>query len=288
MLRMEIIKKRNYYYLKYSYRKGKRVITKEKYLGKEIPKNIDKIKKDILMELKREVYEKLNKIKNNFKKEWKKYPRSIQKELIVEFSVNFTYNTNAIEGSTINEEETEELIKQKIAPNKPLRDVQETINHSKTFLKMLNEKKDLNLSMLLKWHKEIFIDSKEDIAGKIRDYHVRVGNHTCPDWQDLKKLMKEFFQWYNKNKKEIHPVELAALAHYKFVKIHPFGDGNGRITRLLTNFILHKKDFPLMVIEYKNRKSYYKALKKSDKEGEIIFTRYFMRRYLARYTKYLK
>jgi len=83
-------------------------------------------------------------------------------------------------------------------------------------------------------------------------------------------------------------VELAALAHYKFVKIHPFGDGNGRICRLITNFILYKKGFPLMVIEYKNRTSYYKALRKSDKEGETIFVRYFVRRFLAQYKIYLK
>jgi Fic family protein len=72
------------------------------------------------------------------------------------------------------------------------------------------------------------------------------------------------------------------------VKIHPFGDGNGRIARMITNFILHKKGFPLMVIEYKNRKSYYRALRKSGKEGETIFVRYFTRRYLAKYRKYLR
>ena len=285
---MGIIKRKNYYYLKHSYRKGKKVITAERYLGKEIPKNIEKIKAEFLKNIKKYLYGKLNKIKNNYRKEWEKYPNSIKKELLIDFSVNFTYNTNAIEGSTINRKETEDLIKRKISPNKPLGDVQETINHSKTFLKMLNEKKNISMSMLLEWHKEVFKDSKPDIAGKIRDYHVRVGDYICPDWQDLKKLMKEFFEWYNKNKDKEHPVELAALAHYKFVKIHPFGDGNGRITRLITNFILHKKRFPLMVIEYKNRKSYYKALRKSDKEGKTIFVRYFARRYIARYKKYLQ
>jgi len=285
---MDIIKKKNYYYLKHSYRKGKKVITKEIYLGKAIPKNIEQIKKQFLTDLKKELYVKLNQIKNNYSKEWKKYPSSIKKELLVDFSVNFTYNTNAIEGSTINKDETEDIIKRKISPNKPLRDVQETINHSKTFLKMLNEKKNLNLSLLLKWHNDIFIDSKPDIAGKIRDYHVKVGDYICPDWQDLKKLINEFFDWYKKNTSKEHPVELAALAHYKFIKVHPFGDGNGRITRLITNFILHKKRFPLMVIEYKNRKSYYKALRKSDKEGETVFVKYFVRRYLTQYNRYLK
>ncbi|MBW2983885.1 Fic family protein [Candidatus Woesearchaeota archaeon] len=284
---MEIIKKRNYYYLKHSYRRGKRVVTKEKYLGSDIPKNIEKIKDDFLRETKKELYEKLARIKNSFKKTWKKYPDSVKKELLVDFSVNFTYNTNAIEGSTVTKEETEDIIKRKISPNKSIRDIQETIRHSRVFLEMLNEKKDLTLSLLLKWHKEIFQESKSDIAGRLRDYNVRVGDYRCPDWQDVKNLIRDFFIWYNKNKAKEHPVELAAMAHYKFVKIHPFGDGNGRIARLIANFVLNKHRFPLIVVEYKDRKSYYRALRKADKE-EYEFTKYFVRRYLSMYKDYLK
>jgi Fic family protein len=281
---MEIIKRKNYYYLKHSFRSKGKVITKEKYLGKKIPKDIEKIKNNFLKKTKTELYNKINKIKNNFRKEWIKYPKSIKKELLVDFSVNFTYNTNAIEGSTITEEETEELIKEKISPNKPIRDVNETINHSNIFLNMLNEKKDLNLSLLLKWHKDIFKQTKEDIAGKLREYSVKIANYRAPDWQDLKKLLKEFFEWYNKNRDKENPVELAGRMHYKFEKIHPFGDGNGRIGRLIINFILHKYHYPLFVVEYKRRRSYYRALKK-DEEG---FVKYFMRRYLSHYKKYLK
>lgn len=284
---MEIINKNGYYYLKHSYRKGKEVVTKEKYIGKNIPVDIEKIKYEFLKESKKELYEKLGRIRKNYKRKWREYPASVKKELLVDFSVNFTYNTNAIEGSTITKEETEDLIKRKIAPNKPLRDVQETIAHSKTFLQILNEKKDLNLTLVLKWHREIFDESKPDIAGKLRDYNVRVGDYRCPDWQDVKNLMKDFFEWYNENKNKEHPVELAAIAHYKFVKIHPFGDGNGRIARLIANFILNKHRFPLIVVEYKNRKSYYRALRKADKE-EYEFTKYFIRRYLSVYKEYLK
>jgi Fic family protein len=284
---MEIIKKKNYYYLKHSYRKGRKIITKEKYLGKAIPENIEKIKSGLLRETKKELYAKLSRIKNNFKKEWRKYPLSVKKELLIDFSVNFTYNTNAIEGSTITKEETEELIKRKIAPNKPIRDVQETVRHSKTFLQMLNEKKDLSLTLILKWHKDIFQESKQDIAGKLRDYNVRVGDYRCPDWQDVEKLMKDFFKWYKESKNKEHPVEFAALAHYKFVEIHPFGDGNGRIARLIVNFILNKYRCPLIVIEYQNRRSYYKALKKANKKGDYEFVKYFIRRYLNKYKKYL-
>ena len=137
--------------------------------------------------------------------------------------------------------------------------------------------------MLLKWHKEIFSDTKPDIAGRFRDYLVRVGNYRAPDWQDVNKLMKEFFEWYNKNKRVMHPVELVARAHYKFEKIHPFGDGNGRVGRLIIAYLLGKSKFPLLIIEYKKRKSYYHALSKSEND----FLNWFIRGYVSAHRKYL-
>ena len=138
--------------------------------------------------------------------------------------------------------------------------------------------------MILRSHKDIFSDTKQDIAGRFRDYLVRVGNYRAPDWQDIKKLMKEFFDWYNKNKKVMHPIELAARTHYKFEKIHPFGDGNGRIGRLIIVYILRKNNFPLLIIEYKKRKSYYHALSKSEND----FLNWFIRSYVSAHRKYLK
>lgn len=117
--------------------------------------------------------------------------------------------------------------------------------------------------------------NKPDIAGKIRDYLVKVGPYRAPYWQDLNLLLKDFFNWYNKNKK-MNPIELAARAHYKFEKIHPFGDGNGRIGRLIMAHILWKDKFPILTINYKKRKSYYSALNKNENK----FLQYFIRQYL--------
>lgn len=277
--------KKEYCYLQHSFRKKGKVTTKEKYLGKTIPKDIEKIKKTFLKECNKEsfLFKSLEKIKNEFQKEWKRYPKSIKDKIKEQIAIAFTYNTNAIEGSTITLEETRELIEHKIAPNKPLRDIKETELHSIVFLKMLEKKEKFNIQLILKWHKELFKNTKPDIAGKFRKYNVRVGNYIAPDWHIVKSLMKDLIEFYNENKK-MNSVELAARMHYIFEMIHPFGDGNGRVGRLIMNYILWHNQYPMLIIEYKKRKSYYRALQK----GEDGFFNYFVRRFLKVYNKYLK
>jgi len=271
--------KKEYFYLQHSFRKGKKIETKEVYLGKDIPKDIKVIKERLMKEAKKELYKKLESIEKNFQKEWKKYPITVKDKEIEEIAIAFTYNTNAIEGSTITLEETREIIEDKFSPNKSLKDIKETESHYKIFLDILNKKQSISNKLILEWHKELFKETKPDIAGKYRDYLVRVGNYLAPDWQDIKELIDKFIISINKIK--LNPVEFAARMHYRFEKIHPFGDGNGRIGRLIMNYILWHNNYPMLIIEYKKRRSYYKALGK-DEEG---FVNYFLRRYLAVHKK---
>jgi Fic family protein len=176
-------------------------------------------------------------------------------------------------------EETRELIVDKTAPNKSLKDIRETEAHFKIFLEMLKKPGNISKDLLLKWHKEMFWESKRDIAGRFRDFMVRVGSYIAPDWQDVENLMKEFIKFVHQSK--FSPVELAARAHYRFEKIHPFGDGNGRIGRLIMNYILWHNGYPMIIIEYAGRRSYYKALQRNE-DG---FMNYFIRRYLAIHKK---
>lgn len=276
---MRIVKRRGYYYLKHSFRKDGRVVTKEKYLGKEIPKNIGKIKQELRKESQKSLYQKLEKIKNVFQKEWKKLPESAKQREKEEIAIAFTYNTNAVEGSTITLEETREIIIDKTAPNKPLKDIHETEAHFKVFLRMFDKQEKISKELLLKWHKGIFGETKSDIAGCFRDFSVRVGTYQAPDWRDVEKLMKDLFKFIREA--ELNPVELAARAHYKFEKTHPFGDGNGRIGRLMMNHILWHRNYPMLIIEYTKRRAYYKALQRD----EAGFVNYFLRRYLTVHRK---
>ena len=158
---MRLIKKNDYYYLKHSFRKNGKVITKERYLGREIPKNIEEIKQDLQKESQKLLYVKLEKIQTSFQQEWKRYPESAKQREEEEIAIDFTYNTNAIEGSTITLEETREIIIDKIAPNKSLKDIRETEAHFKTFLEMLRKPEKISKELLLRWHKDLFEETRK-------------------------------------------------------------------------------------------------------------------------------
>ena len=282
---MRILKRKKgneqFFYLQHSFRENGKVITKEKYLGKEIPENIEQIKSEIKQQENQILYQKLDLIKQSFQKYWNSLPEIAKQKELEQIAIAFTYNTNAIEGSTITLFETMELIQHQIAPHKSLNDVKETEKHAKVFFQMLKEKQNFNKTALLQWHQQIFEETKAEIAGKYRDFHVRVGMYRAPDWQDVEQLMQQFFGFVKNNKNKMHAIEFAAKIHYQFEKIHPFGDGNGRIGRLIINNILWQNGFPMIIIEVKKRKQYYYALEKD----ENSFVQYFTRLYLAAHKK---
>ena len=283
MVNMRVIKKQKgkkfYFYLQYSFREDGKVVTKEKYLGREIPKNIEAVKEEFGKEQKNKILFKLDNIKSHFQKEWSRLPESVKEKELEEISIAFTYNTNAIEGSTITLSEAREILQDKIAPKKLLGDIKETETHAKIFLEMLSKNQKPAKELILEWHKRIFGETKHDIAGVFRNYMIRVGSYVAPDWQDVKELIKEFFAFINSS--PLNSVELSARAHYRFEKIHPFGDGNGRIGRLIMNHILWHSGYPMIIIEYKKRRAYYKALEKDEEN----FVKYFIRKYLSIFSK---
>jgi len=144
---MRLIKRKKgkaeYFYLQHSFRRDGKVITKERYLGKEVPENIDEIKAKLMHEAHVALTEKLQKIRKDFQEEWERTPSSSREKDLQEIAIAFTYNTNAIEGSTITLEEARLILEDKIAPNKPIRDIHETEAQATTFKQMLKTKEEI-------------------------------------------------------------------------------------------------------------------------------------------------
>ncbi len=292
-VKKKVVGNQTYYYLEHSYRENDKILKKEKYLGGMLPKNLEKLKKDFIFEIyKKKWFEKFDKIKEKFLEELKKTPESAKEKQTEAFSIRFTYDTQRTEGSKLTLRETSNLLEKGITPKtKPLRDVKEAEAHQKIFYEMLSYEKDLSLQTILYFHKKLFESTSPDIAGKKRQHQVIIsGSKFVPPFPaEINPLIEEFFSWYNKNKDKLHPVELAALTHLRFVTIHPFADGNGRISRLLINFVLHKNGFPMLNIPYEKRAGYYGALERAQtKKEESIFLNWLFKRYLKENGRYLK
>jgi len=280
--------KKNYYYLEHSVREGKSVRVEKKYLGSKIPANIQKIREDFESSIFESHFAALlEKIKENYKEDFSKMPLTAKEKYIESFLIKFTYNTNRIEGSTLSLKDTYDLLEGGISPsNKPMSDIKETEGHKKAFYQMLNFKKNLDLSEVLYWHNLIFTQSDAEIAGKIRNHRVAIARSKVrlafP--AEIEPMLHDFFAWYKQS--NVNPVIKSAIAHLKFVTIHPFTDGNGRISRLLLNYTLHSNGYPMINIEYSNRLAYYNALEKSQLRNTATpFINFIIKRFIKEYGK---
>ncbi len=282
-----------YYYLEHSTRKGKLVHKKEVYLGRKIPSNIEKIKREFFDEIYQERWAAdIEKIRKNFLQERRTMSKTIREKELQIFAIKFTYDTQRIEGSTLSLRDTADLLENGITPkNKPIQDVKEAEAHRDLLYEILKDKKEISLQSVLKWHWKLFNSTKSPIAGKIRKHQVAISGSKFmpPSPIEVYPMLIDFFKWYNKNQAKMGGVELAALAHVKFVTIHPFADGNGRISRLVMNFILSRKGYPMFDIPYEGRTGYYNALERSHlKNDDRIFLQWFAKKYIKEHRRYLK
>lgn len=284
---------KTYYYLSHTYRENGKVKYKEVYLGTRRPADLDNIKRKFLLSVYSEKwFSQFDRIRFAYRRDLGRQPPEINAKETATFAVKFTYNTNRIEGSKLTLRETGELLESGTSPaGKPIGDIKEAEAHKKVFYEVIAYPKDLSLSAVLEWHAKLFGDTKPKIAGRIRDYQVAISRSRFapPSPVEVHPSLIAFFKWYGKNKAKMHPVELAALVHLKFVTIHPFGDGNGRISRLMMNFVLHKHGYPMLDISYENRSGYYTALGRSQvKRDDSAFLQWFFRKYIKENKRYLQ
>lgn len=206
------------------------------------------------------------------------------------FSIDFNYNSNHIEGNTLTYGQTEILLMfGKIVGEADVRDVHE-MTASNVGLKMMKEEALLKETPLTQHfirtlHKTLL---REDYTvyrtlpgGVQTSYVIHAGQYkTRPNSvitrygdqfeyatpEETPALMSDLVDWYNDAERsgKFTPIELAAIFHYRYIRIHPFEDGNGRIARLMVNYILTRHDYPMIVVRSRKKKEYLEALHRTD------------------------
>ena len=205
--------------------------------------------------------------------------REVLKNLEDWLRVELTYSSNAIEGNTLTRLETAEVIEKGISAvisGKTLKDQLEAVNHARAIelIKSLAKKRNSQVNIVENdinaIHKSILKSIDDEWAGRYRETEIFVKgtNVEFPQPAKVPYLMNEFIQWLSKQK-EIHPVRVAAEAHYKLVSIHPYVDGNGRISRLLMNLILIINGYPMAIIRNEERTQYLDALELAQTKGNV-------------------
>jgi Fic family protein len=240
--------------------------------------------------------DKINKLKNELDK--KVFKKEDEKRLKKKFRLEFNYNSNHLEGNTLTYGQTQLLLMfDKSSGDASVSDIEEMKAHdvalslveemaadderplSETFIKELNE------LILVKpfWKEAISTDGtptrKQIIIGQYKSTpnSVRLRNGELHEYASVEAtpgFMSDLLRWYREQKDVMHPVQLAAEFHYKFVCIHPFDDGNGRVARLIMNYILLKNNYPLVVIKSVDKENYLTALQKADTGDKNAIIKY--------------
>lgn len=186
-------------------------------------------------------------------------------------SIEWTYNSNSIEGNTLSLIETVVVVKDGLTvAGKSLREHFEAVNHNEA-IEFVEELVKPNYKLykrdILEVHALVLDKIDKSIAGIYRTAAVRIegANFTPPDALLVNELMEELIDWYNTDAQSLHPIVRVSMFHHRFVWIHPFFDGNGRTARLIFNLLLMSEGFPPAIILKVDRRKYYRVLDASNK-----------------------
>nr|CAB3246148.1 adenosine monophosphate-protein transferase FICD-like [Phallusia mammillata] len=200
-----------------------------------------------------------------------------------EFYYQHIYHTVAIEGNTMTLEQIRQIIDHKtVVAGKSIMEHNEVIGIAEALAYMNNTLLmnigEITIEDIKSIHKRVMGFVDPIAAGEFRTNQVYVGGHIPPHPNDVELLMDQFEDWLNSpDVIDLHPVEYAAIAHYRLVYIHPFVDGNGRTARLLMNFILMQNGFPPVSVELQHRWEYYETLTAANTGDLRPFIRFIAR-----------
>lgn len=233
--------------------------------------------------------------------------------ILQKFRLDWNYHSNAIEGNSLDYGETVAFLLYGItAKGKPFKDYLDIQGHNQAIdflLELIRDNADLTETDIRNLHKLVLGEpyqvaaqtpdgaptTKRIVPGQYKTSanHVQTQTgliHYYATPEETPARMQELMVWYRANEPDptVHPVVLAALTHHRFVAIHPFDDGNGRMTRLLTNLILMRAHYPPVVIKQQDRGTYYLTLSQADAGNLQPSIEFMAENVLAALTLYLK
>ena len=197
-------------------------------------------------------------------------PTAVAAHLRDQIQLEWIYNSNAIEGSTITLPETRLILETGMTVGgKSLREHFEVINHRDAIEyveELVKSAEPISPFHVRQIHKLVLSRIDDDNAGCYRQTQVRIAGTSFmpPESWLVPNLMTEWGEWLAAREETGRPVETAALAHHRLAAIHPFIDGNGRTARLVMNLVLMRAGYPPTVIERINRRQYYRVLEQAD------------------------
>lgn len=202
-------------------------------------------------------------------------PEAAVLRLHEEMTIEWIYNSNAIEGNTLTLQETRLILETGLTiGGKSLREHFEVINHRKAIEyveTIVNEPETVSPFHVRQLHRLIMAQIDDENAGQYRKLPVRIAGaaHVPPEAWEVERLVVEWGDWLDDKIKRVRPVVGAAIAHHRLVAIHPFLDGNGRTARLVMNLLLMREGFPPTVIMKANRRQYYRVLAQADYGDDV-------------------
>ncbi|UCG24783.1 MAG: Fic family protein [Chloroflexota bacterium] len=197
-------------------------------------------------------------------------PSAALRRLQEQLTIEWIYNSNAIEGSTLTLRETQLILEQGITiGGKTLREHFEVVNHQEAIHlveSLASNQEPISVFDLRQLHALVLARIDDQNAGRYRDVPVRIAGatHEPPPAWEIESRMHDWATWLQDRADTTDPVTLAAIAHHKLVAIHPFIDGNGRTARLVMNLILMRAAYPPAIIAQVNRRQYYRVLSQAD------------------------
>ena len=259
--------------------------------SKPIDKRNIKNDNDFKFNLDKTYFNKVDELNNKLNSK-RPFSKEALKSLRNSINLEWTYNSNGIEGNTLTLRETQIVLEGITVGGKTLREHLEVINHEKAIEyieDLVKEKNPVTEWNIKNIHQLVLKEIDDKNAGKYRSENVAImgATHTPPDHLIVPELMEKLILNYQKWNK-YHPIIKAALIHGELVKIHPFIDGNGRTSRLVMNLSLMNSGYLPVIIKKENRLEYYNALDKAHTTGDYTdFVKLVTNLEIEMITKYL-